>query len=50
MFLCAKLILSTLEDLRTESDVLRALATLPSDLEAVYAKIHQKAVGGLIFT
>ena len=50
MFLWAKLILFTLEDLHTESDVLRALATLPSDLQAVYAKIRQKAVGWLIFT
>ena len=50
MFLWVKLILATLEDVYTESDVQRTIATLPSGLEAVYAKIPGRAVGELIFT
>ena len=39
MYLFVKSILSTLEDVYTEADVLPTIATLPSSLEAVYAKI-----------
>ena len=50
VFLLVKLIMSILEDVYTESDVLRTIATLPSSLEDVYAKIPGRVVGELIFT